>query len=168
MATTRTRKVKDTTVPSGPVLVLAQSEGVKRAPGRGASPIPAEIVSAIEWSLDSEKPGAFPGQPSEEAGKAVVSLLRRVQGELNRGADESQHCSLSTSVTETADGTWTVDFLVKRGVRNRNYTVDDIRTWAENQGVDRSFYERKIDPQLRKAYRVAHGYEREEMADGSE
>lgn len=157
----RTRKTQEA-APSGPVLVLTESQGVKRAPGRGAAPIPQEIYQGLDWSLSNGSPGAFPGQPSEEAAKAVVNLLRRAQGEANRGEVEHEHFSLSTSVTEQADGTWTVDFQAKHGTRNRSYNADAIREWAKEVGYDPEFYAKKVHADVRKAYRVAHGYEREE------
>lgn len=136
---------------------LVRSAGITRA-RKNTEPSPTN--DAVIMTL-TEGPLAYPA-PDDEAVKKLVNWLQRSAVEINaaRKADGEPEISLSKSVDALADGTFLVNFQAKTGKREAKYTADDVRAWAKDQGFG-DFTGVKIPKEVRTAYRVAHGYEKE-------
>lgn len=142
--------------PSGGLtLTLARSEGVKRATTRLV--VPDEVKQGVRASIEEAQPFAFTGLADENAAKQVITLLQRYQADLKEMGTE---VGISKSLAQDKDGTWRVDFRAQLGVRKRNYTTEMVREWAVETGRLPAGHQGKVGNDVRKAYRVAHGYDK--------
>lgn len=136
--------------------VTKSETGVKRAPAKDAKPI--LTLDHVKQSL-AENVALQYTVTSREQAEAVKSDLQRAASHLG--------CGVSKSVTDNGNGTFTVDFQANRDKRKRNYSSDDIRVWARDVKGLEIPKSRAIPEDVRRAYRVAHGYEKVTNGQGA-
>lgn len=68
------------------------------------------------------------------------------------------NCGLKKGFKDNGNGTETVTFLAVAEKKNQHYTAEDVRTWATAQGYRDEHLRPRIHPDIRKAYRQAHGF----------
>lgn len=109
---------------------------------------PNPTEEAVKHSHDTGEALAFDGLPDGEAVKKVEGFLRRAASDAGHG--------IKIRATVGDDGTHTVTFQATKQKRERQYTVEDIRTWAETNGFGK--ISGKVPANVRDAFKTANGY----------
>jgi hypothetical protein len=133
---------KNSTLSFEPPTLLV-SEGVARA--RRGGEIPEWAVTGYATSQADGNPYAFPA-PTEEVADEYIKALRAAAKDANGG--------LAVSKSREGDE-WIVDFQAKAR-KQRKYTAQDVREWAE-KNVSNWSPDEPLTADVRKAYREARG-----------
>lgn len=108
---------------------------------------PNPLAGHVRQSLDQDKALQVAHNGDDQRAREIENYLKRAAKKLG--------CGLSVRRTPTH-----VAFQARSDKRGRNYSADDVRAWAEQQGVARELLYPRIDERVRKAYRVEYGYEK--------
>lgn len=128
-------------------ITVTDSEYVPARAARNVKPNP--LLGAMETSLREGAWKQLPPIPADRA-KDADNYLRRAAVKLGCGVDIR-----ISDVRE--DGTVVVHFHANPEKRKRAYTVDDVRSWAREQGFGESDLLPKVHRDISNAYREAHG-----------
>lgn len=126
----------------------AVAEIKRAAPKRVKEENPTE--EAVKHSRETGDVLAFPGLPNEEAVKKVTGLLRRAANDADHG--------IQLQTVKDGD-TWTINFKAIDKKRDRKYTADDIRKWANENGKG-DFAGKKIPNEVRDEFKKANGFDK--------
>lgn len=127
----------------------AVTEIKRAAPKRVKEDNPTE--EAVKHSRENGEVLAFSGLPDEEALKKVTGLLRRAASDAGHG--------IQLQSVQAGDGTWTINFKSVDKKRERQYTSEQIRAWARENGYPQySDAKLKITNDVREAFKDANGF----------
>lgn len=134
-------------------LTLTQSAGVPRASREGTAQTDAwypTVLAGYTDSLTAKEPRSFPNLPSKVTAERIVKLLMAA-------CKNTPGTSLRKAISGNDTTGYSVDFQASTDTQKRNYTVDDLRTWARENGVAEDQLVPKVHAEVRIAYRKAHG-----------
>lgn len=127
----------------------AVTEIKRAAPKRVKEDNPTE--EAVKHSRENGEVLAFSGLPDEDALKKVTGLLRRAASDAGHG--------IQLQSVQASDGTWTINFKSVDKKRERQYTSEQIRAWARENGYPQySDSKLKITNDVREAFKSANGF----------
>lgn len=110
---------------------------------------PNPLLGAVSDTLLSGTPKVLPRIPDDKV-KDATNYLRRASVKLD--------CGIEIRTERNGDGTTAVHFQAKAEKRNRNYTVEDVRAWADEQGYTDAELWPRVQKHVSNAYREAHGF----------
>jgi hypothetical protein len=131
---------------------FAAAEAVPTTLPSKGGPQPNPLLDKLRWTLEQDQALMLILTP--EQAKEAGNLVRR-------GA---QTLGVGQNIREVPrdDGKVEFHFRLKYGKRNMKYTNSDIREWALLAGYPSELVSPKIHPDVRKAYRIEHGYDKSE------
>lgn len=107
------------------------------------------LLSAVENSLTRQVPRQLPPIP-EASVKDAQNYLRR--------AAQKLECGLEIRPQDAGNGMVILHFEAKADKRARQYTVADVREWAQRTGYSNEELFPRIAGHVSDAYRAEHGY----------